>query len=306
MPRWITATSPVSRRSTRYLPRRSAPVILAPSSRLTNCFFGCRRTVRVPVTCTVFTRLPTTSRSSPRRIVSTSGSSGIPARLDRHRAVGDGLRLAHGVELLSQSLPGRSRRGGLGLLLRAALTLPPDLASNPYHGEEALCVIRALVADRVAGQLGEVAGRELLQAGLVVLPARSLARLPDAVAEQVDHHPLGRLPSRGEVHHTEDRFEGVGEDRRLLPAARARFALAEQQRRAQFEHARDLRARRRAHYRGPHLGQPALGQVRVGPVDVVGDDEAEHRVAEEFAAFVRLVARVLRAPCPVRERKRET
>jgi hypothetical protein len=35
---------------------------------------------------------------------------------------------------------------------------------------------------------------------------------------------------------------------------------------------------------------------------VVRDDEAEHRVAEELEAFVRLRTVVLRAPRPVRER----
>ncbi len=37
----------------------------------------------------------------------------------------------------------------------------------------------------------------------------------------------------------------------------------------------------------------------------VGDDQAEHGVAEELEPLVRLVARVLGAPRPVRDRERE-
>jgi hypothetical protein len=48
---------------------------------------------------------------------------------------------------------------------------------------------------------------------------------------------------------------------------------------------------------GPQLGQLALGQVGVGPVERVGDDQAEHRVAEELQALVVGQAAVL-----VRER----
>jgi hypothetical protein len=38
---------------------------------------------------------------------------------------------------------------------------------------------------------------------------------------------------------------------------------------------------------------------------VGGDDQAEHRVAEELEPLVRLVTRVLRAPRPVRDGERE-
>src|SRR5581483_10246506 len=293
MRRWNTSSSPVSSFSTRYFPRRSTPVIFAPSSLVTNCFFVWRRTVRVPVTCAVFTRLPTTSRSRPRRIVSTSGSSGIGARVDRHRAVRDGLRLAHGVELLPQSLPRRSRGRRFRLLLRPALAPPPQLAVHAHLRVEPLRVIRTLVAHRVPRQLGEVPSHELLQARLVVLTARTFARLADAVTEQVEHEPLrGRPPSR-EVDGAEHRFQRVGEDRRLLAPTRARLALPEEQRLTELQLACDLGQRGRAHDRRPHLGELALGQGRVGAVDVVGHDEAEDGVAEELEAFVRFVSGML-------------
>ena len=48
MRRWMTSTSPVSSGSSRYLPLRSTPVILAPSSLAMNAFLVWRRTERVP------------------------------------------------------------------------------------------------------------------------------------------------------------------------------------------------------------------------------------------------------------------
>ena len=78
MPRWTTSTSPPSSRRSRYLPRRSTPMILWPSSRATkSALSGWRRMVRSPSTATDLMRRPTTSLSRSRLRVSTSGSSGI-------------------------------------------------------------------------------------------------------------------------------------------------------------------------------------------------------------------------------------
>ncbi len=72
------------------------------------------------------------------------------------------------------------------------------------------------------------------------------------------------------------------------------LALAEQQRVAELELGGHLGQRGRAHDRRPHLGQLALGQSRVGAEDVVGDDQAEHGVAEELEPLVGLVPGVSR------------
>src|SRR5437764_8412197 len=173
MRRWMTRMSPVSSFSSRYLPRRSTPLILAPSSLAMNCFLVCRRMVRVPVTCAVFTRLPTTSRSSPRRIVSTSGSSGN-AR---------GLRLRRGLELEAQPLPGGARGGRFGLFLRAALARTSHVAADAHLREELLGVIGPFVADRVPRRFGEVPRHQLLQPRFVVLASGTLAGGHDPIAE---------------------------------------------------------------------------------------------------------------------------
>src|SRR5262245_3143663 len=232
--RWMTSSSAVSSLNTRYFPRRSTPAILAPVSLVMNCFFGCRLTVRVPLTSTALMRLPTASRSRPRRIVSTSGSSGIVA--------------FHG-QLGAQPLPRRSRRRGLGLLLRPALALAQQLTAEPYVGIEALGVVRPVVGDRVPRQFGEPPGRQLLEPGLVVLPARTHARLRDAVAEQLHDQQARRVPSAIEIDRAQYRFERVGEDRRLLTPARAVLALPEEHGGAELELGGDFCEGRGAHDR---------------------------------------------------------
>src|ERR1051325_8668636 len=129
MPRWTTRTSPPSRRNRRYFPRRTIPSILRPSSRLMKSFFDLwRRIERRPVASTVLIFLPETSFSRSRRIVSTSGSSGIGRHLGlslgrcRHLPTGaSGLgrrpaRVVAGRDL-RQLLPGDAGGRLLGLLL---------------------------------------------------------------------------------------------------------------------------------------------------------------------------------------------
>src|SRR4249919_2875893 len=145
MPRWITSTSPPSSFTSRYLPRRSTPMNFLPTSAPVNCL-RCRyrRIDRIPVTSTAFTFLPTTSFSRSRRITSTSGSSGtllLPCP-DR--------RLAR-----RHPFPRRARRRLLGLLLGAALAVAVGGAVEEHRGEEALRVVRSLVAHLVARQAVE-------------------------------------------------------------------------------------------------------------------------------------------------------
>ena len=65
--------------------------------------------------------------------------------------------------------------------------------------------------------------------------------------------------------------------------------------------AADLGQRAGVDDRGAQLGQPALGEVRVGPVERLGHDDAEHRVAQELQALVGRQAAVLVGVRPVGE-----
>src|SRR5258708_35282488 len=171
MPRWTTRTSALSSRTSRYLPLRSAPVILRPTSLEAKCFLlGCRRIERMPATSTALMRRPTASFSRSRRMVSTSGSSGTAAPAGRLRTFG--LPIRTGRQHSREFVPRHS--GGLlvGLLLAPTLALSALDPAQGHDGEKALGVIRTLVGDLVARQLIEPSRGQLLQPRLEVLPAR--------------------------------------------------------------------------------------------------------------------------------------
>src|SRR3954453_813824 len=234
MRRWMTRTSPESSRMSRYLPLRSTAVIFAPSSLAANAFFVWRRTVRVPWTSTVLIFLPTASRSSSRRIVSTSGSTGIVGLAlsaptgDRRSRFGEDLvgrvRRAQAVgpvragQLGGDDVPGGAGGGLLGVLLAAPLALALGHLAEAHDGEEHLVVVGSFVAQLVHGQLLELASGELLQLGLVVVASGALGGPVDAVVEQAEHQPARRRPALVEVGGADDGLDRVGQDRRLGPA----------------------------------------------------------------------------------------
>src|SRR5262245_13898233 len=302
----MTSTSPPSRRARMYLPRRSIPVTRLPTSRFANCFrLWCRRIERIPSASTALTRLPTISRSRSRRTTSTSGNSGIvvlrsglvrPARR-RPRSVG---RL--GVGDLAQVPPRDARRRLLRVLLRPALTGAPRLTAQQHGGEEVLRVVGPFVAHLITGELVEGLGGQLLQAGLVVVTSGARRALDDPRLEQAQHELAGGVPPAVEVHGGDDGFHGVGEDGRLVAAARRLLPLAEPERRAQPDLPGDLGEHLTVDDRGAQLRQLALGHVGVLPEHVVGDDEAEDGVAQELESLVRHRVRVLGAVRAVRQR----
>src|SRR5918995_6658537 len=209
-----TRSSPVSSACTSSEPRRSTLRIFAPSRRAWN-------TLRVPLrwvalgtgTSTDFTRPPTVSRSRPRRTVSISGSSGMVA-----------LQLGHqrGVGVAGGDL--------FGLLLRPPVARPPRHAGDGDGHVESTGVVRSLGEGLVARRIVEVAGGQLLQPALVVLTAGAAGvGLGDPGTEQPQHQVVRLFGAGRNVDRAEHGFEGVGEDGRLLPAARLLLTLAEQQ-----------------------------------------------------------------------------
>src|SRR5580693_3059447 len=106
MPRCMINTSPDERSASRYLARRPRPVTVEPSRRLAkSAGSGQRRSPRC--TSTLAKRAPSIAGSSPRRTVSTSGSSGIFLHwLAEGDAVGeriDDRHLQHAPLLLIQT-----------------------------------------------------------------------------------------------------------------------------------------------------------------------------------------------------------
>src|SRR6478609_11513621 len=121
MRRWNTSHSPESSTTTRYFPRRLTALKVRPTTRLVSSSCVPRRTLRAPVICAALTFFPANSRSRSRRMVSTSGSSGMGGRV-----------------LLLQPCACFPGGGLLGLLLRAPLAVAPARRADQHGGEEPL------------------------------------------------------------------------------------------------------------------------------------------------------------------------
>ncbi len=147
-------------------------------------------------------------------------------------------------------------------------------------------MVRALLGDEVLRDAQALGRGELLEAGLPVQAGTEVRGLLDQRVEEPVHQLGRRVEALVEIDRADHRFEGVGEDGRLVPAARALFAPAEPDEGAEFESATHVRQRTRVDHRGPQLGQLAFGQVGVGAVQRVGDHQAEHGVPEELQALV--------------------
>src|SRR4029077_18232263 len=126
-----------------------------------------RRIERVPDTSTVLMRLPMTSRSRSRLMVSTSGSSGI----FRDPSVGG----------LEQLLVRNLRSGLLCLLLRSTGAFAEDDHPDGDTSGALLRVVGSGLVDLVARRAEPAAPRELLQQALVVVGAEAGDRRSDVV-----------------------------------------------------------------------------------------------------------------------------
>ena len=118
----------------------------------------------------------------------------------------------------------------------------------------------------------------------------------------------GGVQAAAQVHRADQRLERVGEDRVLLAAAGGLLAAAQQQVRADAALAQppgDPGQRGHVDHGGTQLGQLALGEVGLAAVELVGDDQPEHRVAQELQALVGRQAAVLVREGPVGQRQPE-
>ena len=147
--------------------------------------------------------------------------------------------------------------------------------------------------DDVLGDAEPVLGGELLEGGLPVQAGADAeaASISGSNSRCTTCAELSKPPD--EVDRADHRLDGVGEDRGLLAAAGGLLAAAELDVVAEPDRAADLGQRAGVDDGRAQLGQPALGEVGVGEVERLGDDDAEHRVAEELQALVGRQAAVL-------------
>ncbi len=87
-------------------------------------------------------------------------------------------------------------------------------------------------------------------------------------------------------HRADQRLAGVRQDGGAQAPAGVRFRIAELERGPEIHRARNLRAGFLAHQIGQPARQFALVRLRKGAIEHVGNDQAEHMVAEKFQALV--------------------
>ncbi|CAB5028423.1 unannotated protein [freshwater metagenome] len=145
--------------------------------------------------------------------------------------------------------------------------------------------------------------RELLQTGLVVVTAGTRRGLVDVFAQEADDQRSGGLPPGVEVHGAEHRFDRVGEDGLFQAAAGEQLTPAEAKVGAEAQVLGNQRQRGLRDDRCSDLSEVPLGGFGEPADHVIGDGQAEHRVAQELEPFVRFVTGVLGTPGTVRERE---
>src|ERR1019366_2937530 len=288
-PRWMTRVAPSSSTIRRYLPARLMAVMLWPSSWARKALaLACRLTVRPLRTSTDLILRLTTSPWRSLRMVSTSGSSGIPpASLGFQRSAG--------------------RLGGnlLGVLLGATLPRTEALASNVHRGQVPPTMIGSESLQVVPGNAEPEPHGLLLQPALVIRLARLAHSRRDPRHQHREDQLTGGVEAGIEVHGTDHGLHGVGQDRDLGAATRGVLALAESEVLGDAQLDGHLGQDVGVHHGGPDLGQHPVGQFRVDAEGVLGHDQSEDGAPQVLEPLVGGRASVLGAPGPVGQRLSE-
>ena len=230
------------------------------------------------------------------------GGTGL-RRLRASRAAPAEARLARGLAGVRLQLV--QRLGG-GLLLGALLARPepaPQGVAVDDRLDLELPVVRGPAeAEHLVGDRLPAAREKLLQLRLVVDVAA--LREDDVLLEHLDDRRPHGLVAEGEVDGADERLREVGEHVLVglqLGGVAALPALAGilAQQLAEAELGGHARAGGAADDVGPQPRQVPLGELREAPVQLGGDAETQHAVAEELEPLVRV--HPVRRPRGVRE-----
>ena len=163
-------------------------------------------------------------------------------------------------------------------------------------------MVRPALLDAVLRQPPEVLRRELLEDRLVVAVALAPRVRIHPRPEQALQEQVADLDAPVQIQGAEHGLQPVGQDARLLPAARELLAAAEHDGPAQAQPSGHVRQRRHVDHRRAELGQLALGETGEPPVRQVGDHQSQHRVAQELQTLVGDVEAVFEGERAVDER----
>src|ERR1035437_9728434 len=209
----MTRVSPSSSPRSRYLPDRPIVLMVWPSSRARKCLaLGWRLTVQPFRTSTALIFRPTTSPCRSRRIVSTSGSSGILS-----------------FPFITQRSTGNPGGFLFGILLRSPLPRSEVLVSNVHRGSIPPGMIGAPTGHFVPGNPPTQAHGCLLEATLVIRLAGFGDRGLDTVSQQFKDDPLDFGEASIEIDGAKNRLDGVGQDRLLFAPPRKILTPAQAQ-----------------------------------------------------------------------------
>ena len=176
-------------------------------------------------------------------------------------------------------------------MLRLFLALSPSLSERAAPGldggDKDLGVIRSyLVSDPIPWKPPLALLQQFLQGALVVV-TRQL-EVFECLLEPLRGHRMRDAKTGIDVDSPEHRLQDISEQRGSSPAAGLFLALAEPDVAPQIQRLSDPREPGFADNAGPQLRQFALRRVGVPVVEVIADDEIQHRVPQEFQPLVGL------------------
>src|SRR5699024_6494285 len=128
----------------------------------------------------------------------------------------------------SDGFDGDFRGRGFGGLLRGPVARTPAVLTQKRGGREDHRVVGTRGGDLVADGTDFEVGCGLLQSGFEVHPRAEVDRVVEHAVDETVDEGEGRFPSEGDEGRADEGFDGVGEDRVLVPAAGQLFALAQQ------------------------------------------------------------------------------
>jgi hypothetical protein len=174
----------------------------------------------------------------------------------------------------------------LSFLLRRAFAGAENLATNPDGRLESFVMVGTALSDLVVRGTEPIAGCGFLQPSLIVRATWTERSFLDVGFELGNDEIGGRFDAAVEIDRTDDRLGGVSQDRSLVSPAGRIFAFTEAKSFSQAQGCTDFGECRSTHDGCPRLGEVSFGKVREASKEMIGHNQLQDGIAEEFEAFV--------------------
>src|SRR6266516_1828894 len=217
----------------------------------------------------------------------TAGASTASAGFDQRSGAGERLSCRTRLFRLAQSAQRFQGRLALCLLLAlapAAAQFEPLVKNGTL--EKAVVVRTCHASQLVLGSIRRSRLEQLLQLPFGILQVKDLDQLADGVAKATQNELSGRVVTAVEEDRAQQRFQRVGQRRRTLACAAGFFAATEDEMLADAEAAGFGGKRAAVDHLSAGFGQGSFAEAGKFFVELAGQDQAEHGVAEKFQALV--------------------